>query len=243
VAFIVFAIAVIAWSLAVLRWAISLRRARGRRAMVMTSCAVVVVGAASIALDVHAMWIVRSAPSSDLEIRILQHGDWWQLEYSRNRVRVTTANEMHLPAGERFTLNHSVVVATGASNLLGSSDRNVRNTPPIIVQSREDFDRWFANEARPANVSLAAASRFREDGCAYCHVIRGVVNETWRVAPDLTHFASRATIAASGLPNRRGQLTGWVVHSRGVKPKSEMPDNAMRPDELHAVVALLESLH
>ena len=201
----------------------------------MLSCVVVVIAGASIALDVHAMWTARSAPSSSLDIRVVRHGDWWQLDYARDRVRVTTANELHVPAGERFTLNGRVVVA----GLLWPD----KPATPIVVQSREEFDRWLANEARPANVPLAAAWRFREDGCAYCHVIRGVVNETWRVAPDLTHFATRATIAASGLPNRRGQLTGWVVHSRGVKRESAMPDNAMRPEELHAVVALLESLH
>jgi len=202
--------------------------------MLAVSWAVIAIGAVSVALDVRAMWMLNSAPSSGLDIRIIQHGDWWQLNYVRGRVRVTTANEMHVPAGERFTLNGSVVVWPY---------KNSQPTPPVVVQSRADFDRWLVNEVRPANASPIAASMFRNDGCAYCHVIRGVVNEPSNVAPDLTHFASRATIAASGLPNRRGQLTGWVVHSRGVKPKSEMPDNAMRPEALHAVVSLLESLH
>jgi cytochrome c oxidase subunit 2 len=74
-------------------------------------------------------------------------------------------------------------------------------------------------------------------------MIRGVADEPWRAAPDLTHFASRSTIGGSSLPNRRGELTGWIVHSRGLVPGSGMPDNALAPDALHAVVALLESLH
>jgi len=224
--------------------------------MVVASCAVVVAGVLSIGLDVHAMWTVRSAPSSDLEIRIIRRGDWWQLDYARGPLFVTSANELHLPAAERVTLAYSgktplripntICLPRGANRCVvvaAVPARFLRRDLPIVVQSRADFDRWLANEVRPANVSPIAASMFRNDGCAYCHVIRGVVNEPSTVAPDLTHFASRATIAASGLPNRRGQLTGWVVHSRGVKPKSEMPDNAMRPAALHAVVSLLESLH
>src|SRR5207244_411151 len=111
----------------------------------------------------------------------------------------------------------------------------------MIVQSRDQFDRWFSNQAQPARISLSnSASRFRDAGYAYCHVIRGIADEPWRLAPDLTHFASRTTIATLALPNRHGPLTAWIVHPRGLKPESEMPDNRLAPDDLHAMVALLE---
>jgi cytochrome c oxidase subunit 2 len=266
VTFVVYSVAVIAWSLSVLRWSISIRRGRGRMTMWWLSWAVLLAASGSIASDLRSIELARSASISDLEVRIVRRGAWWQLDYSRQGVELRTANELHVPAGVRLTLGWSGVQPAWTDNGLcfpGSdgeyvlvagapSVRELRfagiwppawRRLPMVVQSREQFDRWFAAEAQPArNHPDSQGSLFRNSGCAYCHVIRGLVNEPWMAAPDLTHFASRATIAASGLPNRRGPLSGWVVHSRGLKPDSEMPDNALAPDDLRAVVALLESL-
>lgn len=260
--FAIFSVAVIAWSLSVLRWAISIRRGRGRRMMQLLSGAVIVAGATSTVADVQLIRIAQSARPSDLDIRIIRQHDWWQLDYSRPGVSFTTANELHVPAGARVALAWSGVPPPWMENALclpqaGRCEfvagtpairdmRFVSIWPPawrrlrIIIQSRDQFDRWSLNEARPARTSLG--SIFRNAGCAYCHVIRGIIDEPSYAAPDLTHFASRATIAGTNLPNRRGQLTGWVFHSRGIKAESEMPDNAMAADDLHAIVTLLESL-
>ena len=251
-----------AWSLSVLRWAISIRRGRGRRMMQLLSCAVIAAGATSTVADVQLIRLAHSAEPSDLDVRIIREGDWWRLDYVRKGVSFTTANELHVPAGVRFTMAWSGIPPPWIENALcvpqsnrcvfvaGSpSIRDMRFVtlwPPawrrlrIVVQSRDQFERWALNEAQPARTSQG--SLFRNAGCGYCHVIRGVIDEAFHPAPDLTHFASRATIAGTNLPNRLGQLAGWVVHSRGLKRTSEMPDNALAPDDLHAVVALLQSL-
>jgi cytochrome c oxidase subunit II len=62
------------------------------------------------------------------------------------------------------------------------------------------------------------------------------------VAPDLTHLASRRTLAAGTLPNTRGHLAGWILDPQSLKPGTRMPSNEMRPDELQALLAYLESL-
>lgn len=265
--FVVFSTAVIAWSLAVFRWAISIHRGRGRRLMQLLSYAAIAAGVASIASDVHSIRIGRSSRPSDLLVRVIRRGAWWQLDYSRQGVSFTTANELNVPAGVRLTMvwsgapppwiedalclpqtGHRCVFVAPAPSV--GDARFVSLWPPmwrelrIVVTSRDQFDRWFSNQAKPARTSRETeASLFRNAGCAYCHVIRGIANEPWHLAPDLTHFASRTTIAAMKLPNRRGPLTAWIVHSRGLDPESEMPDNRLAPDDLRAVVALLESLH
>jgi len=266
VTFVVFSAAVIAWSLAVLRWAFSIRRGRGRRLLQTLSCVVIVVAAISIASDLRARRIVWNARSSDLEVRIVRRDAWWQLDYSNRGVSFTTANELHVPAGAALRLAWLGVNApwTGDALCLPRDDgrcvfvaatpavrtmRFISLRPPawrtlrIVVESPDRFARWFANEARPASNAFATqGATFRNAGCAYCHVIRGVANEPWRAAPDLTHFASRSTIGGSNLPNRRAELTGWIVHSTTLVPGSGMPDNALAPDVLRAIVALLESL-
>ena len=44
-----------------------------------------------------------------------------------------------------------------------------------------------------------------------------------RVGPDLTHLASRRTIAAGTLPMSEGNLYGWVADPQSIKPGTKMP--------------------
>jgi cytochrome c oxidase subunit 2 len=62
------------------------------------------------------------------------------------------------------------------------------------------------------------------------------------VGPDLTHLASRLTIAAGTLPNTRGNLAGWIVNPQSIKPGTRMPPNQLQPADLQALLAYLESL-
>ncbi|HKS24102.1 MAG TPA: c-type cytochrome, partial [Thermoanaerobaculia bacterium] len=113
---------------------------------------------------------------------------------------------------------------------------------PIVAESPARFEEWLRNEAQPARGSTSGAELFASAGCSYCHVVRGEVEDASQLAPDLTHFASRRTIAATNLPNRRGFLDGWVVHSAALKRGSGMPDNRLDPAVLRGVVRYLESL-
>ena len=63
-----------------------------------------------------------------------------------------------------------------------------------------------------------------------------------RDGPDLTHFASRRSIAAGMMPMSEGNLYGWVADPQSIKPGTKMPTIGLEPDELHAVVAYLETL-
>jgi cytochrome c oxidase subunit 2 len=74
-----------------------------------------------------------------------------------------------------------------------------------------------------------------------CHSVRGTPAGS-RIGPDLTHFASRRTIAAGTLPNTRGHLAGWILDPQRIKPGSRMPPNQLSPDDLHALLAYLETL-
>ena len=63
-----------------------------------------------------------------------------------------------------------------------------------------------------------------------------------KVAPDLTHVASRKTLAAGTLPMSRGHLYGWVADPQGPKPGNNMPPNLLRSDDLQALLSYLETL-
>jgi cytochrome c oxidase subunit 2 len=74
-----------------------------------------------------------------------------------------------------------------------------------------------------------------------CHAVTGT-QAGGRTAPDLTHIASRSTIAAGTLPNTRGHLAGWIADPQRIKPGSRMPPQGLRGDDLQAVLAYLETL-
>jgi cytochrome c oxidase subunit 2 len=82
---------------------------------------------------------------------------------------------------------------------------------------------------------------FLQGPCAMCHTIRGTFALS-RAGPDLTHVASRATLAAGTLPNTRGHLAGWILNPQNLKPGTKMPPTLLQGEDLHALVAYLESL-
>jgi hypothetical protein len=63
-----------------------------------------------------------------------------------------------------------------------------------------------------------------------------------KVAPDLTHLASRRTIAAATLPNTPGHLAGWIVAPQHLKPGNYMPASDLDPGALQDLLAYLMSL-
>ncbi len=62
---------------------------------------------------------------------------------------------------------------------------------------------------------------FLNSACVFCHAITGTP-AAGQVAPDLTHFGSRLTIAAGTLPNTKGNLGGWIADPQTIKPGNHM---------------------
>jgi cytochrome c oxidase subunit 2 len=118
---------------------------------------------------------------------------------------------------------------------------------PVVVQEKEEFDRWLARQARPAHPPagpLAARGQelFLANGCGACHTIRGTPADGV-VGPDLTHVGSRLSVGAGTLPNNAGTLLRWIARTEHVKPGVHMPAFGMLPkDDLHALAHYLEGL-
>jgi len=116
----------------------------------------------------------------------------------------------------------------------------------VNVDSYRDFIKWWERQLQPApppRTALAQAgyNYVTQRECAMCHNISGT-SASGRVAPDLTHLASRRSIAAGTMPMGRGNLYGWIADPQSIKPGNKMPTIGLEPNELHAVVAYLETL-
>ncbi|WP_456599520.1 cytochrome c oxidase subunit II [Blastococcus sp. SYSU DS0616] len=116
----------------------------------------------------------------------------------------------------------------------------------LVAQDEDEFaDHLVALQAGSAEPDgeLEEAGRevYLAAGCGQCHRIEDV-SEGDDFAPDLTHLASRDTIAAGMLENTRGNLAGWILDPQGLKSGVRMPPNNLSGDDLQALLAYLESL-
>ena len=116
----------------------------------------------------------------------------------------------------------------------------------VQVESYPDFLKWWQAQLRPAFAPTTPLARAGFDyvtqrECAMCHNISGT-SASGRVGPDLTHVASRRSLASGTLPMSKGNLYGWVADPQSIKPGSRMPTVGLDSQELHAVVAYLETL-
>lgn len=115
----------------------------------------------------------------------------------------------------------------------------------VVADSPAAFTAWRAHQLLPAREPQQADQRrgqaLVEYRCGLCHQVRGT-SAAARSAPDLTHLASRSTIAAGLLPNSPAALSGWIENSQNVKPGNLMPNQNLSGADLSDVVAYLESL-
>jgi cytochrome c oxidase subunit 2 len=115
----------------------------------------------------------------------------------------------------------------------------------VVVESREDFDKWLANEKQPAPAEASATDGrkvFESTACVNCHTVAGT-NAKGKFGPDLTHLMSRATIASGAAENTKENLRQWITDPDAIKPGCLMPAMQMSEQDVDAVTAYLMTLH
>jgi len=220
------------------------------------------------------------APANALVVEVLAHQWWWEVIYPE--LKVTTANEIHLPVGRpvRFELRSADVIHSfwvpalgGKRDVIPGHVNAITTTPRtpgvylgqcaefcglshanmrlrVFVEPPATFAAWAAHQAEPAAVPgrpaavttpvEAGAQLFATNLCVTCHALDGVA--TQRAGPDLTHFASRTTLAGGMLENTPAHVAAWLRDPQAEKPGAQMPDLALTDGEIDNLVAYLESL-
>ena len=116
----------------------------------------------------------------------------------------------------------------------------------VVADPPADYERWLAHERTAAAEPRSDEARrgkevFLRGPCELCHAVRGTAARG-TVGPDLTHLAARSTIAGF-LPRDLANLHAWVVNAPSLKPGTQMPAlNQFSGEELHELVAYLQSL-
>jgi cytochrome c oxidase subunit 2 len=112
----------------------------------------------------------------------------------------------------------------------------------VFADPPDRFRAWLAAQGRPAAGGAQAGQRaFAANQCASCHTIRGT-GARGQVGPDLTHVASRTTLAALTIPNDPTALAAWIRDPQHIKPGNRMPSLDLSAPDVRALVAYLESL-
>jgi cytochrome c oxidase subunit 2 len=203
-----------------------------------------------------------------LTIRVIGHDWWWEVRY--DRTPVVTANEIHIPVRTRVTvigttadvihsfwvpeLNRKIDLVPGNTNrvLLDASRpgryrgqcsefcglQHAHMAVLVIAERMPQFRRWLAANARPA---AHGSQLFARAGCDDCHQVRGT-DAHGDVGPDLTHVASRLTLAADTLPNTPQNLDAWIRDPQHFKPGNKMPNLHLSDADWRALGAYLRTL-
>lgn len=117
----------------------------------------------------------------------------------------------------------------------------------LVAEPPETFTAWLAGEAASAAPpttpdATRGLEAFLAEGCGACHTVRGTVARG-RLGPDLTHVASRRTLAAGSLGNDAAARRAWLGASSALKPGNRMPSYAhLDAAALDAIAAYLTTL-
>lgn len=120
---------------------------------------------------------------------------------------------------------------------------SVEAEPPEAFAARMARMREAAR-ARAGRAGMPGEAVFVQAGCGLCHAVgpRPREGATGTPGPDLTHLASRRTLAAGTLPNTRDALREWILRPQAIKPGSRMPPTPLAPEQLEALLDYLETL-
>ncbi len=128
----------------------------------------------------------------------------------------------------------------------GDSHANMRFR--VMVETPKEFAEWTAQQqavpiAAAQIIDPAAAEGakiFSNSPCTTCHRIDGVSKGF--IAPDLSHFGTRTTMAGGIMPNTPENVAKWITDPQALKPGALMPALGLQGQQLGDLVAYLESL-
>jgi cytochrome c oxidase subunit 2 len=114
----------------------------------------------------------------------------------------------------------------------------------VYAESPADFAAWVAHQQQPAVQDPAVAEGlavFQHNACISCHTVSGTA-ATGTFGPDLTHLASRDTIASGSVPNTHANVRAFVENPAHFKPGVLMPPMHLNDHDLDAITAYLMTL-
>jgi cytochrome c oxidase subunit 2 len=114
----------------------------------------------------------------------------------------------------------------------------------VYADSPAQFAAWVAAQQKKAAEDSdvrAGEAVFQHNACISCHTVSGTM-ANGRFGPDLTHVASRDTIASGAVPFNAANVRAFVDNPANFKPGALMPPMHLNDKDLDLVTAYLTSL-
>jgi len=228
-------------------------------------------------LTIQAMNRADPPPAPSADLVVTGHQFWWQADYPASGV--TTANEIHIPAGKALSVrleskdvlhefwvpkltrkmtnvpgqpNHIWLQADKPGTYIGQCSefcgtQHAWMRIVVVADEPAQFEQWQQTQLRPAQAPTNSATTkglelFRTSTCINCHAINGVTGANSRVAPDLTHVASRRQLGAGILENTPANMHSWLKSPQHIKPGALMPDFSFSDEQLDQLSEYLSTL-
>jgi cytochrome c oxidase subunit II len=119
----------------------------------------------------------------------------------------------------------------------------------VVAQPPAEFAGWIAERRRPPAPPADATAQegrrvYAAVGCASCHRVAGQVDAgaAGSAGPDLSHLATRRTLAAAIVDNTRANRAAFILDPHAIKPGNSMPPTDLHGEELQALLAYLDTL-
>ena len=117
----------------------------------------------------------------------------------------------------------------------------------VVAEEPSKFEQWEKAQLQPSQAPTSDATTkglalFQTSTCINCHAIRGVSGADSRVAPDLTHVASRRQLGAGILENTPANMRLWLKSPQHIKPGALMPDFSFTDEQLDQLSEYLSTL-
>jgi cytochrome c oxidase subunit 2 len=174
----------------------------------------------------------------DIETADVIHSFWFPAMGGKRDAIPTHVNHMF------FTAESTGTYPGQCAELCGVSHANMRMT--LISSPPDEFEAWVAAQKQgpvaPDSSSLAGQGKalFMQSACIACHTVNGLTAGV--IGPNLTHVASRGSIAGGIYENTPENLKAWLSNPPGRKPGSLMPNLGLTQDQVTQLVAYLTSL-
>ncbi|WP_052200713.1 cytochrome c oxidase subunit II [Terriglobus sp. TAA 43] len=114
----------------------------------------------------------------------------------------------------------------------------------VYADTPEQFAAWIAHQKQPAVQDESAKEGravFLRNACMSCHTISGT-EATGRFGPDLTHVASRDTLASGAVKNTPENLRTFINDPAHFKPGVLMPSMHLNDHDMDTVTTYLGTL-
>ncbi|MEI6351212.1 MAG: cytochrome c oxidase subunit II [Verrucomicrobiota bacterium] len=227
-------------------------------------------------LTIRGMSLSDPAVNRPADLVVTAHQFWWEVRYPKSGV--VTANEIHIPAGQKMLLrlesadvihdfsvpklarkmdmipghpnfiwlesNQPGIYLGQCAEYCGAQHAGMRFR--VIAEPPEQFAAWEQAQLAPAPKPATAeaergAELFRKMTCYNCHNIKGSGLNV-QFGPDLTHLASRRSLAADVLENNRENLARWLADPQAIKPGTLMPNYRLTKEQVDDLTTYLETL-